>query len=273
LLRFADAARFGLQKRRLRASNAAFVVANPDFALPPADIAFDALGHVDWAGYRRTGEQQAAAIAEVIAATLPEGPVAVLEWGCGPGRLIRHMPGLLAGRELRLVGSDYNPRSIAWTRANLPGIEFVENGLNPPLDVPDATFDAVYCVSVFTHLSEDVQLAWAAELARVLKPGGLLLCTTQGAAFERLLVTGAERAAYAAGEVVVLGNYREGRKYFLAIHPERFVREKLLAGYAGVSRITTRAMSFEFFQQDTWVAWKDHVPPGPSLRVAQLAEK
>jgi SAM-dependent methyltransferase len=180
------------------------------------------------------------------------------------------MPSLLAQQDPTLVGADYNPRSIAWDREHLPGIDFTVNGLHPPLDQPDGTFDVVYCVSVFTHLSEDVQLAWAAELLRVLKPGGLVLCTTQGEAFRRLLVTADEHARYAAGQVVVLGNYREGRKYFLALHPERFVRERLLAGFAGVRRIRTQAMTYEFFEQDTWIGWKGDVRSDREARIDQL---
>jgi SAM-dependent methyltransferase len=270
LLRLVDRVRFAGLRRRLRASNDAFVAANPDFALPPADLAFDAYGHIDWAGYRTTGEMQAAGIAEVIRTAFPDGPIAVFEWGCGPGRLIRHMPSLLARQDATLAGADYNPRSIAWDREHLPGIDFTVNGLHPPLDQPDGTFDVVYCVSVFTHLSEDVQLAWAAELLRVLKPGGLVLCTTQGDAFRRLLVTADEHTRYASGQVVVLGNYREGRKYFLALHPERFVRERLLAGFAGVRQIQTQAMSYEFFEQDTWVGWKGGVPDERAARIDQL---
>lgn len=267
-----DRVRFAGLRRRLRASNDAFIAANPEFALPPADLAFDALGHVDWAGYRETGELQAAGIAEVIRTTHPEGPIAVLEWGCGPGRLIRHMPSLLTGQNPTLVGADYNSRSIEWNREHLAGIAFVQNDLHPPLDLPADRFDVIYCVSVFTHLSEDVQLAWASELLRVLKPGGLLICTTQGDAFRRMLVTPSEHARYDAGEVVVLGNYREGRKYFLAIHPERFVRDKLLAAYAGVRQIRTRAMAHDFFQQDTWIGWKAPLPSERAARIDRLGE-
>lgn len=40
--------------------------------------------------------------------------------------------------------------------------------------------DLVYSYSVFTHLPEPMINAWVAELARVLKPGGLLLTTILG---------------------------------------------------------------------------------------------
>ena len=46
------------------------------------------------------------------------------------------------------------------------------------LGFDDATFDAVYAYSVFSHLSEVSHLAWIEEIARVLKPGGMLVATT-----------------------------------------------------------------------------------------------
>ena len=41
------------------------------------------------------------------------------------------------------------------------------------------TFDMIYCYSVFSHLSEDIHREWLDEFARILKPGGLLVATTQ----------------------------------------------------------------------------------------------
>lgn len=41
-------------------------------------------------------------------------------------------------------------------------------------------FDAIYCVSLFTHLDEPAQDKWLAELARILKPGGIFVTTTHG---------------------------------------------------------------------------------------------
>src|SRR5207253_7435957 len=50
----------------------------------------------------------------------------------------------------------------------------------PPTRYNNGIFDVVYAYSVFSHLSEDSHLAWAGEFARVLKPGGTVILTTQG---------------------------------------------------------------------------------------------
>jgi len=260
LLKMADSARFMLRRWRSAGRNRRFIKAHPGYAVPPAEIAFDALNHVDWEIYHESGHRHASVFARVIGAAFPSGPIEVLEWGCGPSRLIRHLPELLGAQRVSLTGSDYNPRTIEWCPKNLPGIRFILNQLRPPLSLEADRFDAVYNFSVFTHLSEDVQLAWAAELTRVLKPGGLLICTTHGTNYLHLLATDEERRRFDAGDVVVQGNYVEGRKWFFAIHPDKFVKEKLLGGLVGVQRIPTR--SSDGMLQDVWIGWKGHVPPG-----------
>jgi len=50
----------------------------------------------------------------------------------------------------------------------------------PPLPFPDNSFDLIYAVSVFTHLSEEHQRTWLPELRRVLRPGGRLLLVDIG---------------------------------------------------------------------------------------------
>ena len=255
LLRLVDGCRFVWSQARAWPGNRRFRALHPDFAVPPQHLSFDALNHVDWARYRASGLQHAGLFARVMRAAWPQAArLDVLEWGCGPGRLIRHLPALLPGVDLRLTGADYNAESIAWCRRHLPGVRFVENRLQPPLPLADAQFDVVYNFSVFTHLSAPVQLAWAEELKRVLKPGGVLICTTHGDAYTHLLASAAERRAYAQGELVEQSGYQEGRKWFLAVHPEAFVRQQLLAGWQGVERITPTAE--DGMLQDVWIARK-----------------
>lgn len=255
LLGAADRCKFWLGKARVGARNRRFQREFPDFATPPSHLAFDAFNHADWSQYRASGMAHSAVFARAILAETPPSPALdVLEWGCGPGRLIRHMGSLLGERAGTITGTDYNEESVAWCRRNLCGIRFECNGLHPPLPFPDQSFDVVYNFSVFTHLSDSVQREWAAELKRVLRPGGLAVCTTHGDAYRYLLASEAERLRYESGDVVVQGNYSEGKKWFFAIHPEAYVRTELLGCFETVRRFPTEAT--DGVLQDFWIARK-----------------
>jgi SAM-dependent methyltransferase len=47
----------------------------------------------------------------------------------------------------------------------------------PPLRYESGLFDLIYAMSVFSHLDEDMEVAWLAELVRLLKPSGHLYIT------------------------------------------------------------------------------------------------
>ncbi len=91
-------------------------------------------------------------VAGLVRAHLDRPSPRICEWGCGPARTIRHLAGELADRTPVLFGTDYNSETIAWCRRNIAGVTFEVNGLEPPLPFPAAWFDAVYALSVFTHL-------------------------------------------------------------------------------------------------------------------------
>lgn len=101
----------------------------------------------------------------------------VLDFGCGTARVLRHFRNI---SDLRLTGTDANPKPIKWNRENLPGIDFCVNQLMPSLEFDDRSFDLIYALSVFTHIPIKWQRPWLNELRRVLKPGGFLLCTVLG---------------------------------------------------------------------------------------------
>lgn len=62
----------------------------------------------------------------------------VLDFGCGCGRLIRHLP---RRTDAALFGTDTNARLVSWCDSNLPFAIFLVNGLEPPLSFPDGKFD------------------------------------------------------------------------------------------------------------------------------------
>src|SRR4030095_4335904 len=80
----------------------------------------------------------------------------------------------------KLFGCDVNRDCATWCRENIDFAEIEHTALNPPLPYADGSFDFIYALSVFTHLSFDLQFAWAMELHRVIRPGGVIFFTTHG---------------------------------------------------------------------------------------------
>lgn len=103
----------------------------------------------------------------------------VLDFGCGCGRVLRHLGD--RPENCQLYGTDVDREAIEWCRSKLRRVDAIVNDPLPPLPFPAGTFDFVYALSVFTHLDEDRQFAWLKELKRVAKPRATLILTTQGA--------------------------------------------------------------------------------------------
>lgn len=97
------------------------------------------------------------------------------DFGCGCGRVARYVADAPVVGRLR--GIDVDAAQIRWARRHLRG-DFSTMKAAPPLELATASFDVVYAVSIFTHLSEGEQFAWLEELRRILVPGGLLIATT-----------------------------------------------------------------------------------------------
>jgi len=89
-------------------------------------------------------------------------------------------PLLRAGVRWHLRGCDVDAETVAWSRRAFPTVRFEITAPSPPLPYPEATFDAVYAISVFTHFDAEEQKAWAAELARVIRPGGVAALSLMG---------------------------------------------------------------------------------------------
>lgn len=253
LLTPADRAMLLFELLKVYRSNRRFVAEHPDFAVPPAVLAYDAYNHVNWREYHDSGILHARLIADLIREHIAADPLKICEWGCGPGRVIRHLRGALADRTVELFGADYNPASVAWCRTHLPGAKFRHNGLEPPLPFENATMDALYAISVFTHLSAEGHSRWIEEVFRVVRPMGIVIFTTHGGAcLDRLLPQ--EQQEYRAGNLVVRGGVYEGSKCFVAYHPPAYVRAQLLQGADVVAHLPSPTV-YQMVQ-DVWVARK-----------------
>ena len=192
--------------------------------LPPRRLMVRVAGTGDADWFLRSGR----AGFDAIAAHAPLTELqSVLDFGCGCGRVTRWW------REFNgaVAGSDVSGPAIEWCRANLPFARFERNALAPPLAFADESFDLVYALSVFTHLTAELQLAWRDELRRVLRPGGRLLLTTHGRSYVPRL-TDAERARFEHGELVVRWADVAGTNLCSAYHPEPYLRNTFADGFA-----------------------------------------
>jgi glycosyltransferase involved in cell wall biosynthesis len=89
------------------------------------------------------------------------------------------------GNTMGVLDCTINPVTFPERIARLyPHVQYrhvspVQNGaFRLPFGVPDAGFDRVFCINTLEHLLRDQREALVAELARKLKPGGLLLLTS-----------------------------------------------------------------------------------------------
>lgn len=202
-------------------------------------------GHASFDRYWRSGEAHAAVIADALRARTGLDRMRVAEWGCGMGRITRHLEA-----DHDVTGFDYNPAAAAWCAEHLDG-RYAVNGLMPPLPSEADAFDALFAVSVLTHLSAAAHEAWAAELMRVLRPGGVALLTVHGAPEPGRLLP-PERTAFDAGRLVTRGHVTEGRRPFVAYQPDAFMRGLLTR--AGLTPDGPHELGLG---QTVWFATKD----------------
>jgi 2-polyprenyl-3-methyl-5-hydroxy-6-metoxy-1,4-benzoquinol methylase len=153
---------------------------------------------------------------------------AILDFGCGCGRVIRSLCSLQGPR---IYGVDYNPDLIVWCQRYLGNYgEFQTNHPLPPVDFPENKFDLIYALSVLTHLPEESQHSWMDEFARLLSRGGILILSLHGRSRINVL-DWADQQRFLAGELVVTREQMAGTNECAAYHPEAYVHKSLAKGF------------------------------------------
>lgn len=102
----------------------------------------------------------------------------VLDWGVGSGRVAGHMRRDI---NFQMHGVDIDPVNMdVLHNSGFSNKNF--RLMAPGGDIPfgDESFDAVYGISVFTHLTEDLQFKYLKELKRVLNINGVGIFSIHG---------------------------------------------------------------------------------------------
>lgn len=248
-----DRMRMLWQRRALLKENQEFLRENPNVTLPADEIMYETF-NLNYRKYFEGGRKTAKEILSHFQESAQKDfPDSILDWGCGPGRVIRHMPEVLP-KSTHVVGSDFNGQTIEWCRQHIPNVQFMQNALMPPIKLENESMEWVYCISVLTHLSKDAHHAWIQEIYRILRIGGYFLMTTQGDAFINKL-TNSEIKQYSQGQIVIRDGVEEGRRTFSAFHPPAYI--KALTKDYKVRKHVPGSGSKDQPQQDIWLLSKD----------------
>jgi SAM-dependent methyltransferase len=215
--------------------------------LPPARLRVQTAGTADSRWFIESGRVTAEIIRDAAARhdVQLDSVASMLDFGCGCGRVLRHWTDL---SEVEIHGAEPSPRLAQWCAENLAFANILQSPQRPRLPYESNSFDVVYAISVFTHLSEGVQVPWAEEVARLVKPKGLLLLTTHGDRYVDRL-TSAERQAYEEGCLVVRRPQASGTNLCTAFHPHAYVEGHLTAGL-NILEYTTNGLGRGTPEQD-----------------------
>jgi SAM-dependent methyltransferase len=145
-------------------------------AQPPEEIHAMARGPLAAAGGLYEADMVASALASVGVSI--ESAADALDFGCSSGRLVRVL--CAAYPEVRWHGCDPNAPAIEWARGAYPRIHLFLSANQPPLELPDGSLDLVCAISIWSHFAPELGLRWFAEMHRLIRPGGHLVCTTHG---------------------------------------------------------------------------------------------
>ncbi len=252
LIYLADWLHFWFQKHKNRKLNSNFKKDNPDVQLPPDYLIYEAF-QMNYDLYYNGGLKMAKWLKNHFKNHIGLNDKRILDWGCGPGRIIRHMPEVI-NTNCEFFATDYNEKSIDWCSKNIEGIAFNKNELKASLPYETSSMDIIYGNSIFTHLSEQMHYDWFEELHRVLKPSGIMLITTQGDN-ARDKLTQSEYEQYNKGNIVVRGNVKEGHRTYSAFHPKAFM-ESLFKDADILEHIIQVSEDKNWIPQDIWIISK-----------------
>lgn len=249
---FTDWLRFYFQKIKNGKVNRDFKLSNPEVQLPPDYLIYESF-QLNYHKYYTESQKTAQWLINHLSNHIVLEDKNILDWGCGPGRIIRHFPNLL-GNSCRYFGTDYNKESIRWCSKNIEGVTFNHNSLVAQLPYEDNFFDVIYGISIYTHLSEKMHFEWHRELRRILKVGGIMFLTTQGDPF-KVKLTNQELIQYNAGRLVVRGDTKEGHRTFSAFHPTIFMK-KMFQNFKIEAHIVAQPEKGKWLPQDIWIIRK-----------------
>jgi 2-polyprenyl-3-methyl-5-hydroxy-6-metoxy-1,4-benzoquinol methylase len=209
---------------RYQASNTVFKKNNPGFHIPPDSLLFET-GSLHYHSYQNSGQEAAAEI-ESLCKIFGNSPIqAILDWGCGVGRVTRHLPDYFPGA--KITGADVNPSCIQWLQNYIQGIEWIQSSNVPFVETVSGQYDLIIALSVLTHLPANEQANWLNKLHSLLNAQGLVWLSTHGKTYLHQL-THQQKKQLSEQGILTLGADKKGSRQMRTYHT--YSGMKLLLG-------------------------------------------
>lgn len=126
--------------------------------------------------YFRDGRESAEKLKGILARNLPKGKVKLFEFASGYGCVSRHLVG---NKSIDHIACDIHPKAIEFLRSQI-GAKAIQSASIPEEMRGRGTYDAVFALSFFSHMPITTWSRWLVRLYDHVRPGGILIFTTQG---------------------------------------------------------------------------------------------
>lgn len=131
----------------------------------------------DLEAYLRVGESGASVLFSGLTAAPTQEVKRVLDFGCGHGRIARHIQAMFPRAERFFLDAD--PGAAAFCAKQFGGVEVPASTDFDALTLP-GSLDLIWLGSVITHTSHERTVTLMNKLADALAPDGVIIATVHG---------------------------------------------------------------------------------------------
>ncbi|WP_165585298.1 bifunctional 2-polyprenyl-6-hydroxyphenol methylase/3-demethylubiquinol 3-O-methyltransferase UbiG [Roseococcus sp. SYP-B2431] len=144
-----------------------FVIQHPSFTTDAARVKY----------YFRDGAHSARTLCHIVGQHLPgRARMDLLEFACGYGCVSRH---LVKMDRFDMDCCDIHEQAMDFLRDRIGARPVLSSPAPEALELP-RSYDVAFALSFFSHMPRQSWGRWLARLSRAVRPGGILIFTTQG---------------------------------------------------------------------------------------------